>query len=81
MVAGTVEDDAGQNEDHPEQTGQVSEVLLRSMARVLVRHRRRVQDHVGHEGGEHERQADAGEHRCPTDLTPDVARMVYHEHG
>ena len=78
MAAGGVSDDARYDEDHGGERDHVREMLVRPMAHVLVCRRRQAHDHVRHEGGGHDREADAAEERKPSELSPYRLCRFYH---
>jgi hypothetical protein len=79
MTEGAVDDDAREDEDHRQDPGQVSDVLLwRESGVMVVRDRREVDDDVAQKRQRHERQADAHQYGKPIDLVPDGPRGLYH---
>lgn len=78
MLAGGVAEDARDDEDHGRERDHVRDVLVRPVARVLVRRRRQAHDHVCDDGGGHDRQADAAEERKPSKLPLDRPSRFYH---
>ena len=79
MTTGAVDHDAREDEDHRQDPGQVSDVLLGRETDVMVmRDRREVDDDVAEERQRHECQADAHQERQLIDLAPDGARGLYH---
>lgn len=79
MPAGGVDDDAREDEDHPEDPGQVSEVLVRHESGVMVVCRRgELDEDVANDRQRQECQADAHQERQLVDLVPDGARGLYH---
>jgi hypothetical protein len=82
MTAGAVEDDAGEDEDHREDPGQVSEMLLwHESGVVLVSRASEVDGDVAEEGDWHERQTDARKARKARDFDPGRANDLYHQHA
>ena len=79
MTEGAVNDDAREDEDHRQDPGQVSDVLLRRESGLMVvRDRRQMDDDVAQERQRHQCQADAHQRRKPIDLAPYGACGLYH---
>lgn len=80
MTTGAVDDDAREHDDHGDEAGEVSEVLLGTEPVVVMGRRREVDEDVGEEGDCRQREADVDEPRHAGQVVRHSSDRVYHQH-
>ena len=73
-----VGDDTGKDEDHGDEPGQVSDVLLRPKAAVVMGRRRQVDGHVDRERGDGKCQPHVDEARHAPHVGSESPSHLYH---